>query len=343
MRSVKVGLIVVVGSVWLASSASAQTAAAPTVAPAAPPPAAAPPSAAPDVVRLKNGGMLRGTIAESEPGQSVTIVLLTGETRKVPFADVEYAGPAASAPSAAPAPAPASASPAPFPGASNGTTQPFAVVHAEEARVDFVSAPTGESLFRRSNTAAFASDQGSFANGYEEVCTAPCNVSMPAGTHTFAIAKPGSRAIEAEPVTLPPGNSTLSATYADKTGVRVGLVVLGALGIVGGLGLELSAISASKGEDSFDTGPLVGGILLQAGGTGLLLAGAFIKDRVTLTLSPGAGAPPLPSPGTAAPTPPKGQRPANLFTHYENETQRGESASSRLQNGLLGLTLSARF
>jgi hypothetical protein len=175
-------------------------------------PVAAAVASAPDVVRLKNGGMLRGTIAESEPGQSVTIVLLTGETRKISAADVTYAGPADAAPSTPPPP-PAVAAPAAPPAVSadangNGNAQQFAVVHAAEARIDFVSDPEGSTLFRRSHTAGFGHGYAALATGYDEVCTAPCNASMPSGTHTFAVAKSGGSPIEADPIALPAGNST---------------------------------------------------------------------------------------------------------------------------------------
>src|SRR5688572_540615 len=59
----------------------------------------------PDIVRLRNGGMLRGTIVELKPGETVEILLLNGETRKIPMADVEYAGPAETPPEE-PMPAP---------------------------------------------------------------------------------------------------------------------------------------------------------------------------------------------------------------------------------------------
>src|ERR1041384_3684325 len=66
-----------------AKAPAAPTAAAkppPTPAPSTPAPSAPAPSApvivtAPDIVRLKNGGILRGTISELVPGDYVTIVL----------------------------------------------------------------------------------------------------------------------------------------------------------------------------------------------------------------------------------------------------------------------------
>jgi hypothetical protein len=66
---------------------------APKDAPAEGEPAASPKSQAKDVVRLKSGGLLRGSIAELVPGEFVVIVLITGETRRVPADEFEYAGP----------------------------------------------------------------------------------------------------------------------------------------------------------------------------------------------------------------------------------------------------------
>jgi hypothetical protein len=51
---------------------------------------AAPPS---DLVRLKNGGMVRGSIIELVPGSFVVVELKNGETRRFEMNDVEYAGP----------------------------------------------------------------------------------------------------------------------------------------------------------------------------------------------------------------------------------------------------------
>src|SRR6188768_2388909 len=217
---------------------------------AAPAPAtggAAPaPASAPDIVRLKNGGILRGTISELVPGDSVTIVLITGETRKIPFSQVEHAGPAneqASAAPAAPAAA-AAAAPVPVATAKKSETQPFAVVHSDESRVKVVSDPAGLTLFRRAATAGY-SGVGT-VSGYDEVCTSPCDVSMPAGTHTFAVAKPGGRPREVDPVTLPAGNATMNVANIDRTGLRVGTAVVGGAALIGGFVLLFSSIGSSS-------------------------------------------------------------------------------------------------
>src|SRR5689334_10616230 len=61
----------------------------------------------PDLVRTKDGGMLRGTIVEKVPNDHVEIQLANGQTRTVKMSEVEYAGPAnESAPAPVPPPPP---------------------------------------------------------------------------------------------------------------------------------------------------------------------------------------------------------------------------------------------
>lgn len=47
----------------------------------------------PDLVRLKNGGMVRGSILELVPDSFVVVELKNGETRRFEMSEVEYAGP----------------------------------------------------------------------------------------------------------------------------------------------------------------------------------------------------------------------------------------------------------
>ncbi len=230
------------------SAATAAFDAPPAPAPAGPQPAALPP----DIVQLRNGGMVRGTIAEIVPGEAVTIVTMTGETRKIPFADVSYAGPAEKAPSGAVAAA-AKASPAPEETDSASVTRsydarPFAVVHAAEARVSYASEPESGTLFVRTATAqGYAS-----ASGYDELCTAPCSLSLPSGKHVFSVRSPGSRwQVEADPIQIPAGNSTLISNYVSRAGTRTALIVIGSLVAVGGITLTVvSAILRGMGTRS---------------------------------------------------------------------------------------------
>ena len=328
-------------ALFVAAAAASSGARAQAGKPAQPASSAAAPTAlapAPDVVRLKNGGMLRGTIAESVPGDSVTLVLITGETRKIPFADVTYAGSASSEPSAAPAPAPAP-TPAPAPAAppapvatkppADAQAQPFAVVHAAEARVNFASEPAGNTLFRRSSTASFVYGGRDIpvTSGYTEVCTAPCNASMPAGTHTFGLAKAGGAPLQADPVTLPAGESTLTGKYKDRTAVRIGVGVAGGVAAVVGYVIAFSAIDGTNTDD----GQLYGGIALGTVGLFTLFSARWISDGVEFSVAPGAPAPAVAGRPDADQ---RGASSAGLGSPFDTRAARG---------AVSGLTLTARF
>jgi hypothetical protein len=62
------------------------------------------PANAPDVVLMKTGDLFRGTIAERLQSET-TVVLMTGETRRIPATEVHYAGPSQQTPKPEPAPA----------------------------------------------------------------------------------------------------------------------------------------------------------------------------------------------------------------------------------------------
>ncbi|HEY4103317.1 MAG TPA: hypothetical protein VGM44_05470, partial [Polyangiaceae bacterium] len=161
-----------ISSLFVVGTARAQDA------PPAPTAAPAPAAAAPDLVRLKDGSMLRGTIAELKPNDFVTIVLITGETRKIPFANVDYAGSASGAPGAQPKQrrndddddeSPAS-------GRENKRgVKPFVTVEGPEAAVNFKAEGEPVTLYRRAASAGVA-HTNLVVNGYDELCTSPCRV-----------------------------------------------------------------------------------------------------------------------------------------------------------------------
>jgi hypothetical protein len=282
---------------------------------------------APDVVRLKNGGILRGTISELVPGDYVSIVLITGEPRKVPYADVQFAGPTnEAAATVAPAPARtpdagAATAVAPASGAMSSNkaaeTQPFTVVHAQESRVDVTAKQQGLTLFRRSASAGV--NGVGFVNGYDEVCTAPCNVSIPAGTHTFAVAKSGGKPREADAVSLPAGKANMSIAYADRTVLRAGLGLLGLAGAIAGIAMV-------AGSDSTDS--VAGPIVLAGLGGGLFGLAFTLPDGSKITVSQG--------PGSINPA----NNPSLGSTRSLDQRPRDANA---LRNGLSGLTLTAHF
>lgn len=190
--------------------------------------------APPDVVRLKNGGMVRGSIQELVPGQSVDIVLADGSRRHFAAAEVEYAGaaermPAAEASSAPPAPA------------------------AEASRVRFEAAPEVR-LHERTGTveATVYSPHGpatAVGATYTDLCAAPCELTMAPGQHTLAVSFEGRAPIEVPPLAVPPGTATLRATYESRAGVRVAGLVVGLGALVGGsIMAGLGAVGTTRQE-----------------------------------------------------------------------------------------------
>ena len=273
----------------------------------------------PDVVELKNGGMLRGTISESVPGEYVTIVLITGETRKIADSEVRRAGRDTGRAPVEPAPvsAPSSAK-AEFPKrvSDDRKAQPFAVVHAAEARVKVVSVPQGNTLFVRSAAGA--------ALAYDELCTAPCEVSLPAGTHTFAVAEPDGKPRKAAPLTLPAGQTTVLARYTSRTDVRVAVGLGGGVATVGGFAWLLTGVDGHGQGDTIAVG--VGSVVTVLGVIALSTF-ALIPDSAQVSILPGVQS------GAASPT--RRGSPGPLVEQPPPEQP--------LRDALSGLTLTARF
>jgi hypothetical protein len=202
-----------------------------------------------DVVRLKNGGLLRGTISELVPGDSVTIVTGSGKTREFPMAEVDYAGPADKDPAAGASPPPASAEAAAT-STSEQKPEAYVTVQSERAKVHFDSTPPGVTFHRAASSAVAVGSGGgvAVATGYERLCTAPCDVTLPAGTEILALSQPGERfARDAGPITIPAGTSRINGSFESRAGTRaVGWVV--AIGSIVGGGLLTYAAFGSKEE-----------------------------------------------------------------------------------------------
>lgn len=249
----------------------------------APPVTRPAPAPALDLVRLKDGSMLRGTISEMVPGDFVLIVLITGEKRRIPEGSVAYAGPADGAPVPAPLPVPAAPAPAP-------ALRAEVVIEGPSAHVAFVSEPDGMQLFKRSAVAAGRS----YAVGYDELCTAPCRFSLPAGTHYFAVARRAGVPLKLSPLRLPAGELTLIAKVDNRRTARVVVASSSAaVALVGTIALIAGATSRNGG-----TLQIVGVTALGAslGGFTSLLA---LGDNAELGVVPGAPQLLLPSGNTS--------------------------------------------
>lgn len=213
-------------------------------------------AAPPDVVKLKNGGILRGTIAELVPGGTVTIVTMTGETKKIPMAEVQYAGPAAGMPGAAPPATPAPASgPRPLIQV-NGRDAPL-YLRSSQSEVTFymrTSTSEGSSV----STGAMVGSRGFGAVGggtsvfsgrtYARICTAPCEATVPAGQYTLALSKGTGNPVEDEQLVRVDGPATLAGKYTSYAGLRAAGFVITLASVVTGFYL----IFTSFGKEECD-------------------------------------------------------------------------------------------
>jgi hypothetical protein len=236
-----------------------------------------------DIVRLKNGGLLRGTISELIPGESVTLVTVTGKVKEFRMDEVAYAGPAAEDPKAK-----RDAEPEPKPerperrdrddddDRGGERVRPYVTVDGELARLKLESDPPGATFFRQSATAEARSGWATArAVGYERLCTAPCNVSMPAGTEVLALSFDRETPREAKPVTLPAGRSTVTGSLDSRAGLRtagwliaVGSLAAGSVLVVTSFGDEQTCTSYGGCYDSpqIDLVPFTAGLVILGAG-----------------------------------------------------------------------------
>ncbi len=233
------------------------------------------PAVASDIVRLKDGSILRGTISEQLAGRSVTIVTLAGKSHEFAMTDVDYAGPESADPSRKPVAPAASASSAsaaapasPQTPESEQVIKPYVTVVGKAAQLHLESA--GRPLTFHRQVASVRN-----LSAYEPLCTTPCDIELPAGTEKLALSLGDSATVPAGGITFPAGKSTLVGSYTSHSGLRiVGWVVM-LTGTIGGTALILN-------DDTFG----IGMGALVAGLVGIPFV--FISDSADLRLRSGA-------------------------------------------------------
>jgi hypothetical protein len=212
----------------------------------------------PDVVVLKNGNRYRGTIAELVNGGSLTIVLVTGETRKLDAADVSYAGPADREPRVA------TATPEPTP------TPPAAESSPELPRVRFSSPIQGTGFFQRAD------------GRYTRICVAPCVKNMPAGTYDIGVKRPLDEEVVGIGDVLVEQPVSISAVVHDRHGVRkAGALVL----TVSAMVLGFSTLYLTQAEHP-NTAAGASFVVTGVAGSIVGLSLAFVGDRVSVSVTP---------------------------------------------------------
>ena len=259
-------------------------------------------------MRLQNGGLLRGTITESIPGEYVSIVLVTGEIRKIPMANVKYTGPADAEPAAQP---PASATgtrqqPSSFatsgaPQSADGT-RPFLTVRGREARISFRSRTPNTTFYVKTASATAGADGYQVeASGYTRICSAPCEATLPEGSYTFALTTDDKAPVAAKPIHVS-GSQTVHGQLERKRGVRAGGWVIFGAGLVVGTSLLTAGLIADceteTDDDEFtydyesptgctNTGLVVAGAVTAGVGAVVGLVMALQRDDARITLAPG--------------------------------------------------------
>lgn len=261
-------------------------------------PASAQQGAPPDLVMLRNGGVLRGTIAEMNPGGSVTIITLTGEKRVIAMGEVSYAGPAQSAPGAAPPPAAGGPKPLIQLNARDAplhlrASQPELTFHLRVTESTGTTVGMGAGLGSRSAMGFGGVSQFS-GRTYARICTAPCDATLPAGQYNLAISRGSGQPVETDAMTRFDGPATLQGHYTSYAALRVVGIVVTVASIVTGGYLFITALhqcdSNDPSCDPVDKGRAITGAAILIGGSivgGILSSKSDESDIVVLPAASG--------------------------------------------------------
>lgn len=206
-----------------------------------------------DTVHLRSGGMFRGRVTEIVPGDHVTVLLTTGESRRIVWRDVDRVIVA----STAVPPAPTAAAPATAPMAG-----PRARVH--------IKAPHPSYLYRR---AAGTTD-------FVTACQTPCDAEMPIGD-SYKIGGNGFSTTGEFKLDAPPGGSVeLTVDGPNWAGIVGGGVItigggatayVGAIFALAGGGCSSDRYSGNGCKDLRNVG-----LVALAAGAGMIALGLLI-------------------------------------------------------------------
>jgi hypothetical protein len=233
------------------------------------------------VIMLKNGGLLRGTIGELIPDDTVTIVTVSGGTRRISMTEVSYAGPAAKAPDPSEAAQPEPPKPKPTSPKRQAPRLSFAP-SADEVPFSFVSRDEKDlTLYVKTD-------------GFTRLCTAPCDGVLPAGAQQLALGLGSQRPVRLSELTRLQGPSILRGSYESHKSTRTtGWAVFGVSLGLGNILFLGSAYTAATREDCgatitcdrsvpmFAWASLVAGLAGAALGLGLALNFDEVDLRVT--------------------------------------------------------------
>jgi hypothetical protein len=220
----------------------------------------------PDVIVLKDGSRYRGTITELIKNGPITIVLMTGEVRKLLSEEVAYAGPAASEPAVAPDRAAAAqvVTPRAPPSADEAEAQ-----KSKPVRIRFSANRVGSEFFVRQS-----------ASKFRRVCTAPCAHDFEPAVYGIGVRFDKNAKVKPLQDVMLDEPSTLQVDYRSRASLRgVGGAVL-AIGATLGIGCATYLLTAERSDKAWGYLGLTTGVAGAITGFSLMLVG----DRVVLSV-----------------------------------------------------------
>lgn len=238
--------------------------------------------AAPDAVKLRNGGLLRGTISELIPGKSVVLITAAGEVRTIAMDEVEYAGPASGM--AAP-PTPSRASSA-GPKLELKATRPGVTFHRRTSS----AVTTGAAVSVTSQGSFGVSPFSATGATYAPLCLAPCALSVEPGTYYLGLSfEDGNPVSDNHPVVIEPGTRAITGDYQSRAPLRIAGFVVGGAGVIGAIGTTVGVLahdlpSCDRGACKISTIPLAVGLGISAGAMIIGYVLSSQNDRVSFTL-----------------------------------------------------------
>jgi hypothetical protein len=129
--------------------------------------------------------------------------------------------------------------------------RPYVTRQGQESQLRLTSQPEGLTFHRQTSAIAVGTGGQAYATAYERLCTAPCDIALPAGTEVLALSQGNEAPRIAEPISFPAGQSRIVGSLESRAGTRIaGWTLVGASVVVGAV-LFYSSISSTEvcGED----------------------------------------------------------------------------------------------